>query len=108
MAKHNDNPVRLLACLRRIRDAAHDELEAEVHRRAQLQLTTKWNALREANRDHDPAAVLAMQRAMTQPTRAPCDGTPEVFEFCAGISTLGKAFQNAGIGKLVGFAENNY
>ena len=45
---------------------------------------------------------------MTQPTRTLCDGTPEVFEFCAGISTLGKAFQNAGIGKPVGFAENNF
>ena len=108
VAKHNDNPARLLACLRRVRDAEHDRLEAEVHRRAQLQLTAKWLALREGNRDHNPAAVLAMQRAMTQPTRSPCDGTPEVFEFCAGISTLGKAFQNAGIGKLVGFAENNF
>ena len=61
VAKHNDNPARLLACLRRIRDAEHDKLEAEVHRRAQLQLTAKWNVLRAANQDHNPAAVLAMQ-----------------------------------------------
>ena len=77
-----------------------------MNRRMQAQFGEKFDILKEAKDNYDPAKVEKLVKARVEPLTVSTRGL-RIFEGYTGQGSFSKGFNDLGVGRLVGFAELN-